>query len=208
MFLSRYLCSSSFPQLLSSHLPVLFRTDRPKTIPMSRSIQLKLYYHPLILLCIGIGTGWFLCLILAPRIPYLSSSSRDGRTKSPFLIQPSRFIPPPPRGPPPANLPDPVPVKKEGMLVPDAVHYVYGLKPVTEGERGEELPYYAYLAMRSAMINLRPSVIYLCVLPRRDFTSHIISRADHVMILYEHSVSTATMSTCPSARGGIFWSPT
>jgi hypothetical protein len=47
------------------------------------------------------------------------------------------------------------------MLVPDAVHYVYGLKPVPEGEKGEELPYYAYLAMRSAIIHLRPSKIFL-----------------------------------------------
>jgi hypothetical protein len=47
------------------------------------------------------------------------------------------------------------------MKVPNSVHYVYGLKPVAEGEKAEELPYYAYLAMRSAMINLKPSTIYL-----------------------------------------------
>lgn len=47
------------------------------------------------------------------------------------------------------------------MAVPDAVHYVYGLKPVKEGEQPEELPYYAYLAMRSALINIKPAKIYL-----------------------------------------------
>ncbi len=49
------------------------------------------------------------------------------------------------------------------MLVPDSLHYVYGLKPVPEGELGEELPYYAYLAVRSAILNLRPAKIYLSV---------------------------------------------
>jgi hypothetical protein len=47
------------------------------------------------------------------------------------------------------------------MLVPNALHYVYGLKPIAEGALAEELPYYAYLAIRSAMINLRPAKIYL-----------------------------------------------
>jgi len=45
------------------------------------------------------------------------------------------------------------------MVVPDSVHYVYGLKP-SEGEEGEELPYYAYLAIRSALINLKPEKMY------------------------------------------------
>ena len=49
------------------------------------------------------------------------------------------------------------------MVVPNAVHYVYGLKPVPEGQKPEELPYYAYLAMRSAMINLKPEKVFLYV---------------------------------------------
>jgi len=47
------------------------------------------------------------------------------------------------------------------MVVPNAVHYVYGLKPVKEGEQPEELPYYAYLAIRSALINLQPEKMFL-----------------------------------------------
>jgi hypothetical protein len=61
----------------------------------------------------------------------------------------------------PDYLPDPLPPKRKGMVVPNSVHYVYGLKPVKAGEKPEELPYYAYLAMRSAMINIRPEKIYL-----------------------------------------------
>ena len=54
------------------------------------------------------------------------------------------------------------------MVVPDAVHYVYGLKSIPTGGTGAELPYYAYLAVRSALINLRPAKMYLrvsCLLP-------------------------------------------
>jgi hypothetical protein len=58
-------------------------------------------------------------------------------------------------------MPAPIPPKRRGMTVPDSVHYVYGLKPVKEGEQPEELPYYAYLAMRSALINIKPAKIYL-----------------------------------------------
>lgn len=46
------------------------------------------------------------------------------------------------------------------MRVPNSVHYVYGLKEPKNG-RTEELPYYAYLAMRSALLNLKPEKIYL-----------------------------------------------
>jgi hypothetical protein len=61
----------------------------------------------------------------------------------------------------PDYLPDPIAPKKSGMVVPNAVHYVYGLKPVNDGGESEELPYYAYLAMRSALVNIRPEKIYL-----------------------------------------------
>ena len=47
------------------------------------------------------------------------------------------------------------------MVVPNSVHYVYGLKPVKEGDVPEELPYYAYLAIRSALVNIKPAKIYL-----------------------------------------------
>ncbi|CAK9782572.1 hypothetical protein CC85DRAFT_284055 [Cutaneotrichosporon oleaginosum] len=57
-------------------------------------------------------------------------------------------------------LPPPLKPKRFGMRVPNAVHYVYGLKPVKEGEMVPALPYYAYLGMRSALVNLRPEKIY------------------------------------------------
>jgi hypothetical protein len=76
-----------------------------------------------------------------------------------FRVDPSLF--PAVEDARPPYLPAPIPPKKSGMKVPNSVHYVYGLKPVAEGEKAEELPYYAYLAMRSAMINLKPSTIYL-----------------------------------------------
>lgn len=45
--------------------------------------------------------------------------------------------------------------------MPNSVHYVYGLKPLGDGETAPELPYYAYLAVRSAIVNIRPAKIYL-----------------------------------------------
>lgn len=58
----------------------------------------------------------------------------------------------------------PAPLKPaEGARVPKALHYVFGLKPVKPGHKPDELPYYAYLAMRSAMINIKPEKTYLCV---------------------------------------------
>jgi hypothetical protein len=61
----------------------------------------------------------------------------------------------------PEYIPAPVSPKSKGMIVPNAVHYVYGLKPVKEGAQPEELPFYAYLAIRSAMINIKPEKIFL-----------------------------------------------
>nr|ODN89058.1 hypothetical protein L203_02469 [Cryptococcus depauperatus CBS 7841] len=111
-----------------------------------------------------IGLGFLLGTLAPIRSPtpahYRYTTSAHHRyTTSPFLIHPSQFIkaPLPDR---PGYLPHPVLPKKKGMLIPDSVHYVYGLKPVQEGQQGVELSYYAYLAMRSALINLRPKVIY------------------------------------------------
>lgn len=57
----------------------------------------------------------------------------------------------------------PAPLKSRGsrQRVPKVVHYVFGLKPVKKGEEPDELPYYAYLAMRSALINIKPEKVYL-----------------------------------------------
>jgi hypothetical protein len=60
-----------------------------------------------------------------------------------------------------SEMPAPLAPKQAGMRIPNAVHYVYGLKPPEEGQTGPELPYYAYLGMRSALLNLKPEKIYL-----------------------------------------------
>ncbi|ORY35552.1 hypothetical protein BCR39DRAFT_510716 [Naematelia encephala] len=90
-----------------------------------------------------------------------TSNPRGTYTPSPFRIPTFQFLPPPPSPPRPDYLPAPLAPKKRDMKVPNSVHYVYGLKTPPGGdERGEELPYYAYLAMRSAMLNLKPEKIY------------------------------------------------
>lgn len=83
-----------------------------------------------------------------------------GTTKSPFRIDVKHLLDPPPISIP-SYIPPPVSSKRKGMVVPNAVHYVYGLKPVKEGEQPEELPYYAYLAIRSALLNLQPEKMFL-----------------------------------------------
>jgi len=100
-------------------------------------------------------------LVLVGGFIFLFWTLRSPPKASPFVIKPSLFISPPPYPPPPSYLPAPVEPKARGMVVPHAVHYVYGLKPVREGEKPEELPYYAYLAMRSALINIRPKKMFL-----------------------------------------------
>ncbi|KAL0249880.1 hypothetical protein I308_103183 [Cryptococcus tetragattii IND107] len=136
-------------------LPLWVRGGKPIVIPLPQKRHLTLPTLPLLLLLLAAG---FLLhpLLVSPSPP----SAPPGKyTSSPFLVKPSDFIDPPPPDRP-SYIPEPVQPKKRGMLVPDAVHYVYGLKPVPEGQRGEELPYYAYLAMRSALINLSPKAIY------------------------------------------------
>ncbi len=129
-----------------------------QSIPVSRSRRLTLSPLPLlILLLLGLG------FLLRTSLPFSRKLPYSGRTTSPFLVDKSLFLPPSLLPARPAYLPEPLPPKKRGMVVPDSLHYVYGLKPVAEGEHGEELPYYAYLAMRSAMLNLQPAKIYLSV---------------------------------------------
>nr|KIR84900.1 hypothetical protein I308_04649 [Cryptococcus tetragattii IND107] len=136
-------------------LPYIGPVAERWVIPLPQKRHLTLPTLPLLLLLLAAG---FLLhpLLVSPSPP----SAPPGKyTSSPFLVKPSDFIDPPPPDRP-SYIPEPVQPKKRGMLVPDAVHYVYGLKPVPEGQRGEELPYYAYLAMRSALINLSPKAIY------------------------------------------------
>lgn len=133
-------------------------------IPLTRRRVPPLPLIPLVLL-IG-GALYFLLTSRSPTrtsigYPPLAPPHSTHHALSPFAVDPSLFIPPPPFPAPPSYLPAPVSPKAQGMVVPNAVHYVYGLKPVKAGQKGEELPYYAYLAMRSALLNIRPEKMYL-----------------------------------------------
>ncbi|WWD19073.1 hypothetical protein CI109_103531 [Kwoniella shandongensis] len=136
-------------------LPLWARNGKPLTIPLTRrAFHLPLSPIPLLLIIV-LG----IYFLLRSTHPY-STSPNYTLSSSPFLIPPSKFLPPQAIDRP-TYIPEPVSPKKKGMVVPDAVHYVYGLKPLEGGRtKGEELPYYAYLAMRSALVNLRPKVIY------------------------------------------------
>ena len=110
---------------------------------------------PLLLLCLAVG------YIFASWTGSGHAQRPAGLTTSPSLIPPSKFLPPPPPPARPDYIPAPVAPKRSDMVVPNAVHYVYGLKPVPPGGQPEELPYYAYLAIRSALINLKPEKMFL-----------------------------------------------
>lgn len=94
-------------------------------------------------------------------IPRLFSNPETKRP--PFYVPPSLFPPPPPaRSQSGAGETFPAPLKpQKGQKVPNVIHYVYGLKVVEEGKEVDEFPYYAYLAVRSAIINIKPEKVYL-----------------------------------------------
>lgn len=106
-----------------------------------------------------------------PGMSYLELTSNPlfglERTKSKFLVKPEQFPPTPLKKHLPDDfrvpdyVPKPVGVKTPGMRVPNAIHYVYGLKPPKHGYSGEQLPYYAYLAMKSAITRLKPEKTFL-----------------------------------------------
>ncbi|TXT08601.1 hypothetical protein VHUM_02729 [Vanrija humicola] len=108
---------------------------------------------PRLLALLALGTVVLLYLVLG-RSP---SSAAPHRTTSKFLVPPEQFIPVDSGRP--SWLPAPLAPKRAGMRVPNAVHYVFGLKEPKNGKT-EELPYYAYLAIRSALLNLKPEKIY------------------------------------------------
>jgi hypothetical protein len=133
-----------------------------QTIPISRNRNLTI---PVLLPLLSLLIFGFY-ILFSPKCgsnirftPYAEYSF----THSKFRIPSSKIMTPGDRNPlkKPDYLPDPIAPKRSGMVVPNAVHYVYGLKPVNDGGEVEELPYYAYLAMRSALINIRPEKIYL-----------------------------------------------
>jgi hypothetical protein len=119
-----------------------------------------------LLVVLAIGLAFLLGRHLAPssRIPHHQGPA------PPFLIPPSAF-PPLTREQQLALLPtstdrtlypSPLAPEKPGHVVPNVVHYVYGLKDNgrTDG-KGDEFPYYAYLAIRSALVNIKPEKVYL-----------------------------------------------
>lgn len=119
-----------------------------------------------LLIALAIGLAFLLGRHLAPssRIPHHQGPA------PPFLIPPSAF-PPLTREQQLALLPtstdrtlypSPLAPEKQGQVVPNVVHYVYGLKDTgrTDG-KGDEFPYYAYLAIRSALVNIKPEKVYL-----------------------------------------------
>nr|XP_019044696.1 hypothetical protein I302_06609 [Kwoniella bestiolae CBS 10118]OCF23626.1 hypothetical protein I302_06609 [Kwoniella bestiolae CBS 10118] len=143
-------------------LPLWMRGNSPISIPLTRHHILRLPLLPTILSLLVL---LFLYNQMRPTPPYRPyhpyhpSQVEYAYTSSPFRVDQSLFLPPPPIEKP-NYLPDPLPPKEKGMVIPNSAHYVYGLKDVKEGEKGEELPYYAYLAMRSALINLKPEKMY------------------------------------------------
>ncbi|WWD02590.1 hypothetical protein V865_000630 [Kwoniella europaea PYCC6329] len=144
-------------------LPLWMRGGKAISIPLTRHHILQLPLFPTLLLFFGLFILYNQIRPTPPYRPYHSSSPLSSKqyalSSSPFVVDPSLFLPPPPINKP-DYLPDPLPPKNPKMVIPNSVHYVYGLKDVKDGERGEELPYYAYLAMRSALINLKPENMY------------------------------------------------
>ncbi|WVQ82214.1 hypothetical protein IAT38_004342 [Cryptococcus sp. DSM 104549] len=136
------------------YVPMTTR-DGGRSPPQShlRSILLRLL-PPALILALGI-------LIGAHTPLYLSIYSR--RSSAPISLLP-RALPP-----------LPLPQATESLLalglppppepIPNVVHYVYGL-----AEDQPDFPYFAYLAMRSAMMSLKPEVVYFhCIHEPRGY---------------------------------------
>lgn len=101
-------------------------------------------------------------LALAPWPSPPAAHLATSRSGPPFHVPSRQFLPPPPPAQHPAYHPPP-PTEPPPGQAPNVVHYVYGYKPPREGEpEGELMPYYTYLAIRSALVNLKPDAIYLC----------------------------------------------
>lgn len=125
----------------------------------------------ILLILVGIVVGHF-----------LPSLSRISLAHTPsHLVPPSRFLAPPPHRPNPPQYPQPLALSprdlRAGRVVPKVVHYVYGLKePEHASSReqglGDEFPYYAYLAIRSVIVNVKPEKIYLYAWSRLQHDPH------------------------------------
>ncbi|WVR07184.1 hypothetical protein IAU60_004225 [Kwoniella sp. DSM 27419] len=128
-----------------------WRSGEREYVPMTRRDSMSApYYKSLLLrylpsallLAIGIAIG-------ANHPLYLSVYSRRPAT-------PSSLLPPalPPAPPMSASLLASLPPPQEP--IPNIVHYVYGLA----SEPQPDFPYFAYLAMRSALVSLKPDEVW------------------------------------------------
>ncbi|RXK40870.1 hypothetical protein M231_01929 [Tremella mesenterica] len=123
----------------------------PITNSQSYKFSIIKFLPSILLLTIGV-------LIGSQHPYYLSIYSR--RSSIPISYLP-RSLPPPPdtKIPPSSSLPIP------SEPIPNIVHYVYGLAPTQE-----EFPYFAYLAMRSALQVLKPEkVLFHCLNEPRGY---------------------------------------
>jgi hypothetical protein len=121
--------------------------------------------------------------------PRSGTSAPKLRKSNKFHVPASKFVAPRPY--PPTHYPAPLtPELPSGLTslfsrkhpnrIPNVVHYVYGLKPTSaqqdsgikvdestgefepgQGGDGESFPYYAYLAVRSVLVNVKPEKVYL-----------------------------------------------
>lgn len=140
----------------------------------------RLPARPLIAICVAITIMVSVHLYHPVPLPSLALPySGMGRRPAPlmmssFVFDESRYPPPPhpfqehPEQEPSFDF-DVSPVKEKGMVVPDAVHYVWPSRAPAEdveanmgrGGEVEELPYSVYLSIRSALEVLKPHRLYL-----------------------------------------------
>ncbi|WVW83730.1 hypothetical protein I302_105751 [Kwoniella bestiolae CBS 10118] len=134
------------------YVPMTSREREGRSQSYYRSL-LSRFLPALLILSLGI-------LIGANHPLYLSIYSRRPLTQ--FSILPPSLPPPPSLSLTSSltNLPEPP------DPIPNIVHYVYGLAPPSD----EEFPYFAYLAIRSAMVSLQPEEIWFhCINEPRGY---------------------------------------
>lgn len=95
--------------------------------------------------------------VLYPTLLTLTSLHSSAPSKPPFYVSPRRYWP----------LPPDLALSQSGSdpdRIPSIVHFVFGYKEPGAGEEpGELMPYYAYLAVRSALVNIKPDKVLLWV---------------------------------------------
>ncbi|KAI5449138.1 hypothetical protein NCC49_005276 [Naganishia albida] len=144
-----------------------------------------------LLVALALGLAFLLGRHFAPssRIPHHLGPA------PPFFIPPSSFPPLSheqqlallPTSTDRSLYPAPLAPARPGHVVPNVVHYVYGLKDTgrTDG-KGDEFPYYAYLAIRSALVNIKPEKVYFHYhnIPTGPWWDELVK--DLTLIRHEH----------------------